>query len=479
MRITYGQDHEKYAQAVQDGTKKIRWVGEHMPLLKETEVGLMQDMSFKGMKIALCIHLEAKTARLCEVLKAGGADMYIAGSNPLSTQDDVAAALVAQGMTVYASHNCSGEQYVEDLKAVLKHAPDIVIDDGGDLLDILHNDEAFTEIAANVKGGCEETTTGITRLIALQQAKKLMFPMVAVNDAVCKNLCDNRYGTGQSVWTAITATTNLSLVGKTAVVAGYGNCGKGVAMRAKGLGMQVIVTEVQHLPALEAMMDGFTVMSMNQAAKYGDFFITVTGCKDVITPEHFILMKHGAVCCNAGHFDCEVDVAGLKDMCIEHDELRPNVHGYVIEDADGTNKRIDILADGRLVNLASGDGHPAEIMDVSFTLQTLSAQFIAKNDFKAQLPPNAPPEARIAGILQVPQQVDAAVARSILENNGCVIDALTREQMEYITGKPITDTDMELQEPLGVNDVAENSEAVPIEKPENQMKLVSKKKPRK
>jgi adenosylhomocysteinase len=452
-RITYGKDHTQYVQAVQKGTKKIRWAGEHMPLLKETELGLMKDMSFKNMKIALCIHLEAKTARLCEVLKAGGADMYIAGSNPLSTQDDVAAALVAQGMTVYASHNCSDEQYVEDLKAVLKHEPDIVIDDGGDLLDILHNDEAFAEIADKVKGGCEETTTGVTRLITLQKANRLLFPMVAVNDAMCKNLCDNRYGTGQSVWTAITATTNLSLAGKTAVVAGYGNCGKGVAMRAKGLGMKVIVTEVQSIPALEAMMDGFMVMSMNQAAKYGDFFVTVTGCKDVITAQHFMSMKHGAVCCNAGHFDCEVDVAGLKDICIEHDELRPNIHGYVLENTEGETKRIDILAEGRLVNLAAGDGHPAEIMDVSFTLQTLSAQYIAKSDFNAQLPADAPPEARVAGVLQVPIQIDATVAQSILELNGCNLDTLTRDQMEYITGQPSEEQTSEKSEATEENPI--------------------------
>ena len=424
-RITFNQDHELFTQKVNSGTKKIRWAAEHMPLLREIESGLLKDKPFQDMKIALCIHLEAKTARLCEVLKAGGAEMYIAGSNPLSTQDDIASALVAQGMTVCASHGCTDEEYTADLRSVLKNEPTIVIDDGGDLLDILHNNPDFAEIRDKVKGGCEETTTGINRLVALNKQGRLAFPMVAVNDAMCKNLCDNRYGTGQSVWTAIMSSTNMALVGKTAVVAGYGNCGKGVAMRAKGLGMTVIVTEVQQLKALEAMMDGFTVMPMKSAAKHGDFFVTVTGCNNVITTEHFANMKHGAVCCNAGHFDCEVDVAGLREMSIEHEELRPNVHGYLLETDENTTKRIDIIAGGRLVNLAAGDGHPIEIMDVSFALQAISAQYITTTDF-----------AKVTGILPVPVQVDSAIAMSLLAINGCEIDKLTPQQLEYITGIP-------------------------------------------
>ena len=302
-------------QLWQDGRLKIDWVRHHMPLLNGLEEEFRQNLPFKGLKVALSVHLEAKTAYLCEVLAAGGAEMYVTGSNPLSTQDDIAAALVQAGLNVFAWYNATPQEYEDHIRRVLEVGPNIIIDDGGDLVNLMHTE--YVDLIPNVIGGCEETTTGILRLVQLNKAKSLKFPMMLVNNADCKHLFDNRYGTGQSVWDGINRTTNLIVAGKNVVVAGYGWCGKGVAMRAKGLGAEVIVTEVDPIKAMEAVMDGFKVMKMEQAAKLGDIFITVTGCDGVITKEHFLNLKDGAICCNAGHFDCEVDVAGLSKMAVE------------------------------------------------------------------------------------------------------------------------------------------------------------------
>ena len=404
-----------------DGDLKIEWVRHHMPLLNGLEDEFKDEQPFKGLKIALSVHLEAKTAYLCEVLAAGGAEMYVTGSNPLSTQDDVAAALVHAGLNVFAWYGATPEEYERHCRKVIEAGPNVIIDDGGDLVSILHND--FPELIPNVIGGCEETTTGILRLQRLDREKKLGIPMVLVNNAECKHFFDNRYGTGQSVWDGINRTTNLIVAGKTVVVAGYGWCGKGVAMRAKGLGAKVIVTEVNPVKAMEAVMDGFSVMKMRQAAPLGDFFVTVTGCDGVITREDFLAMKDGAICCNAGHFDCEVDVAGLAKMAVDARPARRNITAYTLQDG----RKIYILAEGRLVNLAAGDGHPAEIMDMSFAIQALSARYLVQH--QGVLP-------RASGQLlrPVPREIDEAVARRLLSIQGIHIDTLTPAQREYLYG---------------------------------------------
>lgn len=296
------------------GEKKIEWVKRNCDLLRMLEEEFSKTKPFEGKKIALSVHLEAKTAYLCKVLAAGGAKMYVTGSNPLSTQDDVAAALVAAGLNVYAWYNATAQEYEAHIRRVLEAGPNIIIDDGGDLVHMMHTE--FTALIPDVIGGCEETTTGIIRLEAMNKAGKLKFPMVRVNNADCKHLFDNRYGTGQSVWDGINRTTNLIVAGKNVVVAGYGWCGKGVAMRAKGLGAKVFVTEVDPIKAIEAVMDGFEVLPMLEAARLGDFFVTVTGCDKVIDEEDFAVMKDGAILCNAGHFDCEIDMAALRKIAV-------------------------------------------------------------------------------------------------------------------------------------------------------------------
>ena len=405
-----------------DGELKIEWVRDHMPLLNGLEDEFRAEQPFKGLKIALSVHLEAKTAYLCEVLAAGGAEMFVTGSNPLSTQDDVAAALVHAGLNVFAWYDATPEEYERHCRKVIAAGPNIIIDDGGDLVNILHTE--FPHLAAQVIGGCEETTTGILRLQRLDRERKLMIPMVLVNNAECKHFFDNRYGTGQSVWDGINRTTNLIVAGKTVVVAGYGWCGKGVAMRAKGLGAKVIVTEVNPVKAMEAVMDGFSVIKMRQAAPLGDFFITVTGCDGVITREDFLAMKDGAICCNAGHFDCEVDVAGLAAMAEEAKPARRNIMGYRLKDG----RKIYILAEGRLVNLAAGDGHPAEIMDMSFAIQALSARWLVANrDSIAREPGRM--------TINVPEEIDRMVAERKLASWGVEIDSLTEEQRMYLYGE--------------------------------------------
>ncbi|MBR6209506.1 MAG: adenosylhomocysteinase [Oscillospiraceae bacterium] len=397
------------------GEKKIRWAAAHMPVLAAIAEDFRAQKPLQGLKVALSVHLEAKTAWLCRVMELGGAEMYVTGSNPLSTQDDVAAALAAGGMNVFARHGATQEQYDAAIDRVLEIGPQIIIDDGGDLVYRIHN--RFPERIDSVIGGCEETTTGILRDKAMARAGTLRFPMMLVNDADCKHLFDNRYGTGQSAWDGIMRTTNLIVAGKQVVVAGYGWCGKGVAMRASGLGAKVIVTEVDPVKAIEAHMDGYTVLPMDEAAALGDIFVTVTGCDDVITRRHFEKMKDGAILCNAGHFDVEVNVAALRELAAESYEARHNIQAYVLPNG----VTLYVLAEGRLVNLASGDGHPAEIMDMSFAVQAMSARYLAEH--RHELRP---------GVIDVPHAIDEAIARKKLETLGIRIDALTEEQRQYL-----------------------------------------------
>ena len=397
------------------GEIKIQWVERHMPVLRGIGEDFRRTRPFEGLKIALSVHLEAKTAYLCRVLEMGGAEMYVTGSNPLSTQDDVAAALASRGMQVFARYGCTMEEYEQCLCEVLAPGPNIIIDDGGDLVHLMHT--KFKDLIPGVIGGCEETTTGIHRLRAMDRAGELRFPMVLVNDADCKHMFDNRYGTGQSVWDGIMRTTNLIVAGKYVVVSGYGWCGKGVALRAKGLGAKVVVTETDAVRALEAVMDGYEVMPMREAAKIGDIFVTVTGCSGVITAEHFETMKDGAILSNAGHFDVEVDMAALNALAVKKYEARHNIQGYVLP----SGKTLFTIAEGRLVNLAAADGHPAEIMDMSFAVQALGAEYLAQN--RGAIAP---------GVLAFPRELDDAVARRKLRAMGVEIDALSREQEEYL-----------------------------------------------
>lgn len=397
------------------GEMKINWVERNMPVLRGIGEDFKREKPFAGMKVALSVHLEAKTAYLCRVMEMGGAKMYVTGSNPLSTQDDVAAALVSGGMNVFAEYGCSMEQYEQCLEEVLKVGPNIIIDDGGDLVHLMHT--KYTDLIPNVIGGCEETTTGINRLRIMSRKGELKFPMVMVNDADCKHMFDNRYGTGQSVWDGICRTTNLIVAGKYVVISGYGWCGKGVTLRAKGLGAKVIVTETDPVRALEAVMDGYEVMPMKEAAKIGDIFCTVTGGRDIITAEHFSLMKDGAILSNAGHFNIEVDMEALERMAVRKYEARHNIQGYVMPNG----KTLFTIAEGRLVNLAAADGHPAEIMDMSFAIQALSAQFLANNKGKLS-----------ADVVAVPKDIDEAVARRKLKAMGVEIDTLSRTQADYL-----------------------------------------------
>ena len=397
------------------GEMKINWVERNMPVLRGIGEDFKREKPFAGMKVALSVHLEAKTAYLCRVMEMGGAKMYVTGSNPLSTQDDVAAALVSGGMNVFAEYGCSMEQYEQCLEEVLKVGPNIIIDDGGDLVHLMHT--KYTDLIPNVIGGCEETTTGINRLRIMSRNGELKFPMVMVNDADCKHMFDNRYGTGQSVWDGICRTTNLIIAGKYVVISGYGWCGKGVTLRAKGLGAKVIVTETDPVRALEAVMDGYEVMPMKEAAKIGDIFCTVTGGRDIITAEHFPLMKDGAILSNAGHFNIEVDMEALEGMAVRKYEARHNIQGYVMPNG----KTLFTIAEGRLVNLAAADGHPAEIMDMSFAIQALSAQFLANNKGKLS-----------ADVVAVPKEIDEAVARRKLKAMGVEIDTLSRTQADYL-----------------------------------------------
>lgn len=398
------------------GHRKIEWVKGNMPILSGLEEEFKKTRPFEGVKISLSVHLEAKTAYLSKVLAAGGALMSVTGSNPLSTQDDVAAALAEDGIKVFAWHGATPEEYERHIDMTLEHGPNIVIDDGGDLIHALHT--RLENLIPQVWGGCEETTTGIIRLKAMERDGVLKVPMMAVNDAMCKHLFDNRYGTGQSVWDGINRTTNLIVAGKTVVVAGYGWCGKGIAMRAKGMGAKVIITEIDPVKAIEAVMDGFMVMPMDKAASLGDIFITATGCNKVIHGEHFRKMKNGAILCNAGHFNVEVCIPDLESLSVNIQKCRENIMGYTLEDG----RTLYLLGEGRLVNLACGDGHPAEIMDMSFAVQALSALYILENRDKLK-----------PGVFDIPESIDRRIALKKLESMGIGIDTLTYEQEKYLT----------------------------------------------
>ena len=399
----------------ESGRRQIQWVRDFMPALAQIEARFEKEQPFRGLRVAVSVHLEAKTANLGYVLSKGGAQVSLTGSNPLSTQDDVAAGLASLGVETFGIHGASAEEYEAHLIETLKCRPHIVIDDGGDLIDLLGG--KCKAYAGDLIGGCEETTTGILRLKAREKDGILPCPMVAVNDAKAKHYYDNKYGTGQSVWDGIMHTTNLVVAGKTVVVAGYGWCGKGVAMRAAGMGANVIVTEVDPFKALDATMNGVRVMTMDQAAPLGDVFVTVTGCKDVIVGRHFQAMKHNALLANAGHFDCEVNVAALRELAESSQLRRENIVGYTLPNG----KTLNVLAEGRLVNLAAGNGHPAEIMDMSFAVQALAAEWLTKQTGLEKK------------VYAVPDAIDDEIGRAKLAALGLSIDSLTEEQEKYLT----------------------------------------------
>lgn len=401
--------------AAQSGYDKINWVRSYMPVLNAIRAEFEQTKPFKGMTISMSIHLEAKTAYLAMTLAAGGARVVVTGCNPLSTQDDIAQALREAGFEVYAKHGASEEEYTEHLKRTLSACPDLIIDDGGDFTHLLHGE--CRAYGKNLIGGCEETTTGIHRLYARQAAGLLDYTMINVNDADCKHLFDNRYGTGQSTLDGIMNTTNLIIAGKTVVVAGYGWCGKGFAMRAKGMGAIVVVTEIDPVKAIEAVMDGFTVMPMDEAAKIGDLFVTLTGCEDVIRREHFEVMKDGVLLANSGHFDVEIDKVALAQMSEKVWQRKPNIMGYQLPDG----RILNLLAEGRLVNLAAGNGHPAEIMDMSFAIQARSLEYLAKHGRTME-----------NRVYNVPSEIDCAVAKTKLAAMGFSIDSLSEKQKAYL-----------------------------------------------
>ena len=397
------------------GRMKIEWVQDFMPALSAIRERFEKEQPFKGLKVTLSIHMEAKTAYLALCLAAGGAEVHATGCNPLSTQDDVAAGLASMGVNTYAKYGVDAEEYEQLLEAALSCHPDLIIDDGGDLMELLSNKRK--DLADNVIGGAEETTTGIHRLIAREKAGVLPFPMMNVNDAKCKHYYDNKYGTGQSVWDGIMHTTNLLVAGRTVVVAGYGYCGRGVAMRAKGMGANVIVTEIDPIKALEASMDGCRVMTMDKAAPEGDIFVTTTGCCDVITRRHFEVMKDNAFLSNAGHFNVEVNAEELEGMAVKVFKRRKDIMGYELPDG----RTLNLLAEGRLVNLASGNGHPAEIMDTSFAIQALSLEYLVKHGKELE-----------KKVYEVPREIDEAVSRLKLEGCGMEVDVLTPEQEAYL-----------------------------------------------
>ena len=397
------------------GHDKINWVKNFMPVMNAIEKEYSVTKPFAGKRMVMTMHLEAKTAYLALVLQAAGAEVIATASNPLSTQDDVCAALVEGGVTVFAHHGCTMEEYDAYIDMALDCQPDIIMDDGGDLIYRLHNERR--ELLPKIICGSEETTTGVIRDRALEAAGKLEFPMLAANDAYCKYLFDNRYGTGQSTWEGIMRATNLVIAGKTVVIAGYGWCGKGGAMRAKGLGANVIITEVDPIKAIEAVFDGFRVMPMDEAAKVGDIFLTLTGDKDILRKWHYESMKDGAVLANSGHFDLEINIPELEEVSESRTQVKPGIEEFKF--ANG--KKLYLLGEGRLVNLACGDGHPAEIMDLSWGVQFFSALHIVENHDKLE-----------NKVYVLPEEVNAKIARIKLAAMGIEIDELTPEQYAYL-----------------------------------------------
>ena len=400
------------------GKKRILWADQDMPVLQQVRERFAASKIFKGLRMSCCLHVTAETANLVRTLQAGGADIVLCASNPLSTQDDVAASLVRDfGIRVYAMKGEDRDTFYRHLLAAVDHKPNITMDDGADLVNLLHTERRSE--AGNIIGSMEETTTGVIRLRAMEREGKLIFPVVAVNDAATKNLFDNRYGTGQSTIDGIVRATDILLAGKRVVVAGYGWCGKGCAMRARGMGANVIVTEIDHIKAIEAVMDGFLVMPMAQAAAVGELFVTLTGNKHVIRPEHMRKMQDGAIICNSGHFDVEIDIPGLKKLA---KKVRAGVRNYVDEYTLPNGRRVYLLADGRLINLAAAEGHPASVMDMSFSTQAMASEFVVKN--RGKLAPK---------VHDVPDAIEQMVAKLKLKSMGIKIDALTPEQAKYLS----------------------------------------------
>lgn len=405
----------------ENGHKKIEWAEKHMPVLRRIREKFEDEKPLLGYRIGMALHVESKTAVLVNTLTAGGASVAITGCNPLSTQDDVAAALAERGVEVHAWRGETRDEYYQNLGRVLETKPEIVVDDGGDLIHLLHTHPEHSKHLKKVLGGCEETTTGILRLRNMEKKGVLRIPVIAVNDAKTKYLFDNRHGTGQSTLEGVIRATNLLIAGKNVVIAGYGWCGRGIAARAKGMGANVIITEVDPIKGLEATMDGYKVMPMLKAASLGDIFITTTGCKDVITEKHLHKMKHGAILANSGHFNNEINVDHLERISTEVRHPRECVTEYVIE-KDGKRKSLFLLGEGRLVNLACGDGHPCEVMDMSFSLQALSTRYLVEHG--EQLSP---------GVHPVPREIDQLVATYKLESLNLEIDTLTEEQKRYLS----------------------------------------------
>jgi adenosylhomocysteinase len=409
--------HVKDLELAEGGRRKIDWASREMPVLRQIRERFEKEKPLKGVRVSACLHVTSETANLMKTLQAGGADVVLTASNPLSTQDDVAASLVAHDeMTVFAIKGEDNATYYKHLNAALDHKPHMTMDDGADLVGTLHKDRR--ELLPNVIGGTEETTTGVIRLRAMAADKALNFPIIAVNDAMTKHFFDNRYGTGQSTIDGIVRATNILLAGKNFVVAGFGWCGRGLASRARGLGASVIVTEVDPLPALEAVMEGYRVMPMAEAAKIGDIFCTVTGDLNVIDKHHFEVMKDGAIVANSGHFNVEINIPALAAMSASEKRLvRPFVEQYELRDG----RHIFLLGEGRLINLAAAEGHPASVMDMSFANQALSAEYMIKNASKL--------EKKVYG---VPDVIDREIARLKLSAMGVDIDTLTPEQSNYL-----------------------------------------------
>lgn len=398
-----------------EGIRKIEWVQRHMPVLEHIKKEYEETQPFKGITIGSCLHLEPKTINLGLTLQAGGAEVAMTGCNPLSTHDDAVAGAADLGLNIYGWRDQDDEEYYQTINMVLDHKPDIIIDDGADMIMVLHNER--TDVLKHIKGACEETTTGVHRLEAMHKDGALKFPVVAVNDAYTKYLFDNRYGTGQSSFDAIMGTTNMLIAGKSVVVCGYGWCGRGIALRAQGLGANVIVTEIDPIRALEARMDGYRVMKIRDAVKEADLIITVTGNINIIHGDDFKYMKDGCMLCNSGHFNVEINRQDLEAQSTDVREVRESIEMFTMKDG----RKIYLLADGRLVNLsaARGQGHPAEIMDMSFAVQALSAKYILNNDLEV-------------GVIKAPDDIDYEVANLKLKAMDIEIDTLSERQKEYM-----------------------------------------------
>jgi len=408
----------KDVRLAQNGRKRVLWAGQDMPVLQRVKQRFLREKPLQGMRFSACLHVTAETANLVQTLKAGGANVVLCASNPLSTQDDVAASLVQHDrIPTYAIKGEDNKTYYKHLRAALDHKPVVTMDDGADLVSMVHTD--YTQLIPGLIASMEETTTGVIRLRALERDKALKIPVIAVNDAATKHLFDNRYGTGQSTIDGIVRATDMLLAGKRVVIAGYGWCGKGVAARARGMGAKIIVTEVDPVRALEAAMDGFEVMSMKDAAKIGDLFITLTGDMHVIAKEHLRVMKDGAVICNSGHFDIEIDIKSLKKLATK---VEKNVRNFVDAYTMPGGRRVYLIGEGRLVNLAAAEGHPASVMDMSFATQALASEWAVKNCNKLR------PE-----VYDVPNTVESWVANLKLASMGIRIDRLTAEQQKYLT----------------------------------------------